>query len=433
MSFFSLDNDTEAILGDRFQKVIAKLDHRATSERGEDVLFFDCLAAWWLDEHQVSVGGLLAPDSAGEAAVSLLEIKASDAPPLSNYLEIEFEVLDQLAGVNPDRLSASQFDPMAALHFPRLLGPPSIVRITKIAKASRSDAIRVGLLGSMSGLPDASVRALRAIVDVPGKVTSAAVFDVGQGNWNALVSDGRTVLSFDVGGGIGAHESTFPPSFKSFCFGGHRGVVLSHWDWDHWSSAIRFPDSQLLTWIVPRQGPLGASHAVFLALLRRRGHVLVVGDSFTHRFGQVELQRAKGPKKSKNASGIGLILWDSQNSKKRCMVFPGDAGFGRFAINAPAVSVVVPHHGGIVPKIAPVPRRTSDSVGISALSYGAPNQYGHPRTRTLDHFRSWSHTGRLLKTTSRSNVPGHIEMRWSSKDAATGKCCRQSQFPLAQN
>lgn len=61
-----------------------------------------------------------------------------------------------------------------------------------------------------------------------------AVYDVGQGNWQAILhgKTGQPFAYVDAGGGVLYNSKTFPKDFK-------RPpavplVILSHWDWDHW-------------------------------------------------------------------------------------------------------------------------------------------------------------------------------------------------------
>jgi hypothetical protein len=54
----------------------------------------------------------------------------------------------------------------------------------------------------------------------------------------------------DLGGGVIGHATSFPADFKRLCLTRSPTIVLSHWDWDHWSSAGRFPAAQTMTWIV---------------------------------------------------------------------------------------------------------------------------------------------------------------------------------------
>jgi hypothetical protein len=60
-----------------------------------------------------------------------------------------------------------------------------------------------------------------------------------QGASNAAVAAGVVWLYFDLGGAVNGNLGTFPPELRRFCFSTHPPVVLSHWDWDHWSSASR--------------------------------------------------------------------------------------------------------------------------------------------------------------------------------------------------
>src|SRR5262249_38991336 len=92
-------------------------------------------------------------------------------------------------------------------------------------------------------------------------VHAIVALDVGQGNATALSGDvGDIALYFDFGGGVISNTKTFPKNHAHFCLRPAMPIVLSHWDWDHWSSAERAGSSSYdCKWIVPRQ-PLGANH-----------------------------------------------------------------------------------------------------------------------------------------------------------------------------
>src|SRR5579871_3626379 len=66
-----------------------------------------------------------------------------------------------------------------------------------------------------------------------------AVYDVGQGNCNAILGGNHfthhPILYFDMGGGVLNNAHTYPNALGSLCGFMHPPVVLSHWDWDHWS------------------------------------------------------------------------------------------------------------------------------------------------------------------------------------------------------
>jgi hypothetical protein len=70
-----------------------------------------------------------------------------------------------------------------------------------------------------------------------------------RGSANAVLDlNGVPCMYADLGGGVIGHATSFPADFKRLCL--TPTIVLSHWDWDHWSSAGRFPAAQTMTWIV---------------------------------------------------------------------------------------------------------------------------------------------------------------------------------------
>jgi hypothetical protein len=90
-------------------------------------------------------------------------------------------------------------------------------------------------------IPDDSEAVITALLNPIPALDFITVYDVGQGNLNALwEADGAARLYFDFGGGVTANKSTFPKKPGKLCFAEQPPVMLSHWDWDHWSSAGRF-------------------------------------------------------------------------------------------------------------------------------------------------------------------------------------------------
>ena len=98
---------------------------------------------------------------------------------------------------------------------------------------------------------------------------------------NALckLCPGRPHLYFDMGGGIQGNKKTFPTAFGWACFGATPPIVLSHWDKDHWAYANVFTQSLHMTWIVPRQKPLGKSHGMLVQSIVASGTLLVSSPS----------------------------------------------------------------------------------------------------------------------------------------------------------
>lgn len=134
-----------------------------------------------------------------------------------------------------------------------------------------------------------------------------AVYDVGQGNANGICDGAETpLIYFDLGGGVTQNAATFPTALTDFCYARKPPVVLSHWDWDHWSAGARFNAASKLKWIVPNQW-LGGVHATFAAGLYAAGNLLVwpAGlDSIS--VGQVTILKYSGRGKGRNHTGLAI-------------------------------------------------------------------------------------------------------------------------------
>src|SRR5580693_2107998 len=52
---------------------------------------------------------------------------------------------------------------------------------------------------------------------------------------------------------MSSHPSTWPTAMTGFCFANSPPIVLSHWHYDHFSAANRFPIARTMSWIAPNQ------------------------------------------------------------------------------------------------------------------------------------------------------------------------------------
>ena len=224
-------------------------------------------------------------------------------------------------------------------------------------------------------------------------VDAVAIYDVGQGAATALLSHGVPVLYFDLGGSAIGNWRSFPESLRQFCMTAKPPVVLSHWDWDHWSSALRDLRSLERPWILPIQdgsGDLGAVHSRFLAMLRAYGaniHWWHYGTSAiaSPRTG-VTLFQAQGPTKSRNESGLALSI-----VRPDCgVLLPGDASLQHVCSSSSSLDyLMVPHHGGRT-SLGTVPSPKDKWRSHLVYSYGIGNSYLHPLPRTVRALRrSW--------------------------------------------
>lgn len=277
---------------------------------------------------------------------------------------------------------------------------------------------------SMDDLPDASEEQLAAVLSDVAPADAAAVYDVGQGGCNASLSGGTPHLYFDFGGGVLANRNTFPTDLTNFCFTQKPPILLSHWDWDHWSSANRDPKAYRQTWIVPRQdgNGLGAVHRTFLGRLRQNGTVLVWPKSLTSlNRNDYEVVQCTGPARNRNDSGLALILNRPERETSQRMLFPGDCSYEHIppAQAGAFTSLVCPHHGGRTGSSF-VPAPDGNPAGRLVYSYGQANCHGHPFPEVrADHLAEGWHDSREtphrcppVTLQSPPHILGHVHLYW---------------------
>jgi hypothetical protein len=280
---------------------------------------------------------------------------------------------------------------------------------------------------NMDHLPDASEADLLSVL--PAVVTEcAAVYDVGQGNCNALLGD-RNVpfLYYDFGGGVAGNRQSFPGALSSFCFTETPTIVLSHWDWDHWSSANRDANAYALPWIVPREPKaLGPVHATFLGRLSQRATLLVWPSTLQRLIcGDYELIKCTGPPHSRNDSGLALSV--EHLDAAAWMLFPADAEYRYIPFfDHPLIGLVASHHGANTHgRGVPAP---SGPDSVLVYSYGAGNGYPHPSDAGRAGHSAWQ---RVLETANRDSTGlGHVHLYWTEDARGADPACGGSSCDL---
>jgi len=280
----------------------------------------------------------------------------------------------------------------------------------------------------LAPIPDSTVPKIRrAIASTLGTrdIEHVGIYDIGQGSCAGLSSGGRTVIYADFGGGVLGNSHTFPPAMKSFCFCASRRppVVLSHWDWDHWSSANRDTRALASTWIVPRQQPLGHVHGTFIAAVQAAGGQFLIwpqGGAVCS-VGQITLDKCTGSRR--NDSGLALTVAAPPTQTGDPVLLPGDATYSHLpsTIAAPFDSIACPHHGGAM-RGAAAPACPGQPHSRLAYSYGSGNGYQHPLplTRSTHDGAQWfdpavkaTNTPLVRETAHRSAARlGHIAVGW---------------------
>lgn len=200
------------------------------------------------------------------------------------------------------------------------------------------------------------------------------VYDVGQGNCNAIVEDNLPFLYFDIGGGFGKNKDTFPSNFK-LCTSVMPLVILSHWDQDHYQLALI--DNRLLDlkWVAPIHSTIGVTAMHIAQSLLNKGNLLCWNNNLPfHDFSNHRISMCTGNPNNKNNSGLALFVsYDINNF----VLLPGDASFNKIS-NYPTgnlIGLVASHHGarGSV-KGMPV---SISANPMLAYSFGRDNTYEH--------------------------------------------------------
>ena len=384
MTFFS--HPKERLPVEPPRGVYARLDTIDGDEQG--VALFDCLSTRWVDE--------VGPDSPALADMSPEDERFPEAD--LSILSIDLEVLhrrlpdiaegqwcqlifDDSGGAEDE---ADQF--LTLFSDPTARGIAELVRLSGIAEA---DLDRLAGWGDAEG---ASQTDLFEALNPPVQTDAAAIYDVGQGAATALLSDGVPQLYFDLGGSATGNWRSFPDHLDLFCFCAKPTIVLSHWDWDHWSSALRDRRALQQTWVLPLQNggkSLGPVHAGFLALLKQYGQVLWwdnVPGGLPVLWTAAWLQRASGARNNRNESGLFLVTGHGL-LRYYTLLLPGDASFKhlQLAVTCEFDHVMVPHHGGKTDLTALPRPRTKQ--GHAIYSYGVGNIFLHPRAETVRAYR----------------------------------------------
>jgi hypothetical protein len=224
-----------------------------------------------------------------------------------------------------------------------------------------------------------------------------AVFDVGQGNANALAVDhGPLVptLYFDLGAGVYRNAKTTPLDLR-FCFSYEPVIVLSHWDADHWAGAYatmvngEYPALKQ-TWIAPLQ-EVGPTHVAFAYDVIASGGKFQIYAEAGGSWGSLPLPEnrtlhyARGYGLDRNGSGLVLVVENDDLSPPRSWLLTGDCDYLDFvSIIHPVnpVGMVAPHHGASLDPTTPVPNPAALPYRRLVYSYGYENAHGNKKPAT---------------------------------------------------
>ncbi len=274
---------------------------------------------------------------------------------------------------------------------------------------------------------------IQAVLDrVTGVIDWIGVYDIGQGSANGLCDSGETPLAyFDLGGGVTANLGTFPSALNDFCYQASPPVVLSHWDWDHWSSGAKFQGAQGLYWITPVQS-LGAVHSTFAAGLHSAGKLFVWPSALARlSSGQMTIHKCTSTGANRNHTGLAMEVQGPSGEPP--ILLTGDARYTAIpgAVGATFTSLVAPHHGANMSSHA-TPAASNLPGARTAYSFGQGNSHHHPtKTAFQDHSAAGWPQSALgenapvdRNTTNRSvGGLGHLGLGWRSAPSLPGHSC----------
>ena len=115
----------------------------------------------------------------------------------------------------------------------------------------------------MNVFKQSNLEEIKDLIDkkLPKNIENVLVYNVGQGNCNAITNYRcKPHIFFDFGGGAYQNTRTYPNNLE-FDFSEEPLVILSHWDWDHMASILKseHADIKKSIWIVPKQ-QIGITH-----------------------------------------------------------------------------------------------------------------------------------------------------------------------------
>jgi hypothetical protein len=257
-------------------------------------------------------------------------------------------------------------------------------------------------------------QALQSLTVNRNSSKGVAVYDVGQGTWQGVLH-GKTRAPFayiDTGGGVLYNRKTFPKDFEPPP--AVPLVILSHWDWDHWSSATRYRSLLNATWITPSVSAKPIQRRFAMDLIRN-GTLRALPKRWTGalQHGCLRLEGCSG--RTENDRGLAVTVYSRRNTGRTCLL-PGDAAYRYIpSVSGPSPelfdALCMSHHGGrLHSSDYPVP----EPKAVAANSAGPGNTYKHPLFRTLSEHKDkgWPMP---IQTGFSGSRPCHVFLPWGKR------------------
>lgn len=287
------------------------------------------------------------------------------------------------------------------------------------AKPVKQPLRRLSLLAGLRNRKQDIVDALEAPIRGEGFPINVMVYDVGQGNANALVDErGRPRLFFDLGWPDSFNRQTRPPAppdlfaCEGTCTKKTAPVILSHWDYDHWGYAVANtdyvfgqgaakisfkPQAMSRPWIVPKPPRikngkgLGPTHMRFLSSLRNRIAWPNRLQTVVFSAGIITRSDVKVSPTDRNNQALAWFVMGA--GLNEAILLPGDLSFNRLrwpslspSLNPRIAGLVASHHAGIVRGITTSNLKAATPTKL-AVSVGRGNYYRHPIARILTRYQ----------------------------------------------
>lgn len=209
-------------------------------------------------------------------------------------------------------------------------------------------------------------------------------FNVGQGNATGVFDkEFNPIFYYDLGGGAYWNKKTYKKT-KTFPVNNNPIIILSHWDFDHYESIKRNPNHYKDCKIIaPLQYPTTPSIRKFIDLIS--AHLYLVdnrdlGKNKTYSF--LKLFKCTG--KSRNDSGLAIILNLQKDNNISEILLPGDSHYFYIKQRKIVDAICVSHHGGKLYNKRGFPIPNERVNGYAVYSYGTNNNYNHPRIETVE-------------------------------------------------
>ncbi|EGQ5294585.1 MULTISPECIES: hypothetical protein [Enterobacter cloacae complex] len=383
-------------------------------------LVIDLIGADWLDNHKKNFSKLLSNkiNPLNDAPLFRLEVNLSATGPWfgeniqsGKRVKLPKRLLSKTEGrwVELQLEEVVGIGESNALIYKSLYSAPLPV-ISTGTFVSSTKAKELSKTFSLKNLPKIDENEIIKYVEMVN-AEYLAVYDVGQGNANALLNEYLIPeMYFDLGAAVYGNQKTAPKNLV-FCFTNNPAIILSHWDADHWAGTYAtmvgktYP-AMNRTWIAPLQ-KVGAIQLAFAwDVITNGGAFLIYAPSpgsvnsfalSTTRIMKVGI----GAGSDRNNTGIVVTVENEiQPQNFRSWLLTGDCEYKYFYTRfclAPPIGIVAPHHGAKLHggSVAPQPIKT-DVYKRLVYSFGPNNRHGctgvrHPTLEGINAHTGWDH------------------------------------------